>query len=615
MLFLERITFAFAVGVLMMSVPNSGAAAPLRFAAAEMPKPDPCLPFITQTYEWLNENLPEGATFRYYSVQALEEAVLKREVDVVLSEAGVVGRLRLDGARPLFSAVSARHPEPKRSQGSVFFVRTESDIKRIADLKEKSLVATAPNDFTGFQAALGEIVRRGYDPEHFFSRVIFIGTFSKKSQQEVVQDVLHGRADAGVVRTCFIEDLEKSLGQKLDLRVVEPRSRDDGFACSRSTDLYPNWTISSVPSLPAEKLRLVMTTLLAMPKTEDGMFWSVASDFSAVDRLMHDLKIGPYENLRRWSWARVWEAYAPLICCAILAVVFLLFHAWRTSRLLAQRTDQLEAAFAERERLKSNARALENKFEKMQRSTTVGQLSNIFVHELKQPLQSIGCFSHGLLRLLDTKADKPELLRQGLERIEAEVQQAGGIIERVRRYAKGRATDLKPCDLRVLALESLALARHSFGSVRFDVHDQIKDGRSCMRSGDALEFQFIFHNVIKNAAEAAMKTDMPEVSLQLLLAEDGQNFVAIVEDNGPALSDGDFERLNLPLQSSKPDGLGLGLVVVRSLLEKYRGRISFQKRRDGKSGIRAVVALSLDDRAAAVNTMENLEGEDLDAQH
>ena len=106
-----------------------------------------------------------------------------------------------------------------------------------------------------------------------------------------------------------------------------------------------------------------MTTLLAMPKTEDGMFWSVASDFSAVDRLMHDLKIGPYENLRRWSWARVWEAYAPLICCAILAVVFLLFHAWRTSRLLAQRTDQLEAAFAERERLKSNSHELIVPFE------------------------------------------------------------------------------------------------------------------------------------------------------------------------------------------------------------------------------------------------------------
>lgn len=136
-----------------------------------------------------------------------------------------------------------------------------------------------------------------------------------------------------------------------------------------------------------------------------------------------------------------------------------------------------------------------------------------------------------------------------------------------------------------------------------------------MRSGDALEFQFIFHNVIKNAAEAAMKTEMPEVSLQLLLAEDGQNFVAIVEDNGPALSESDFERLNLPLQSSKPDGLGLGLVVVRSLLEKYRGRLSFEKRRDGRSGIRAVVVLSLDDRVAAVNTMENLEGEDLDAQH
>ena len=49
--------------------------APLRFAAAEMPKPDPCLPFITETYKWVEKHWPDGATFRYYDVTSLEKAV------------------------------------------------------------------------------------------------------------------------------------------------------------------------------------------------------------------------------------------------------------------------------------------------------------------------------------------------------------------------------------------------------------------------------------------------------------------------------------------------------------------------------------------------------------
>lgn len=553
-----------------------------------MPKPDPCLPFITQTHAWLDAHLPEGATFRYYAVDELEKAVLNREVDIVLSEAGVVGRLRLDGARPLFSAVSERHPNPHRSQGSVFFVREDSPINSIAALKGVQLAATARSDFTGFQAAMGEIVRRGHDPRRFFKDVAFVGTSSKSSQQAVVSEVLNQHADAGVVRTCFIEDLEKSMGTTLPLRVLDPRPKD-GFACRRSTDLYPNWTISSVPSLSAESLRQVMASLLAMPKTDDGMYWSVASDFSSVDRLMHDLQIGPYKSLREWSWTRFWRDYGVFIAAAALALLFLLFHAWRTDHLLRIRTSDLEAAFSERERLKANSAALEKKFDRLQRTTTVGQISNMFVHELKQPLQSIGCFSHGLLRLLDTNRDKPELLRQGLERIEKEVQQAGSIIDRVRLYAKGRAADAKPCDLRELARQSLALVEQSCPGVEFKWLEAA-DEAPIMTLGDALEFQCIFHNLLKNAAEAALKAECPTV---MLFVSANDDFTAVVEDNGPSLSPAEFEQLNLPLRSSKPDGLGLGLVVVRSLLERYCGRLVFESRGAAQSGIRAVVMLPL----------------------
>ena len=113
--------------------------APLRFAAAEMPKPDPCLPFITETYKWVEKHWPDGATFRYYDVTSLEKAVQNREIDIVLTEAGAAARLRSEGARPFLTAVSKRHPNPASSQGSVIFVRSDNEnVQKIADLHRVS---------------------------------------------------------------------------------------------------------------------------------------------------------------------------------------------------------------------------------------------------------------------------------------------------------------------------------------------------------------------------------------------------------------------------------------------------------------------------------------------
>lgn len=592
--------FLFTGAALLTAL--SAAAAPLRFAAMEMPKPDPCLPFITETHAWLNENYPEGATFRYYALADLEKAVRNREVDVVLTEAGVAGRLRFDGARPLFSAVSQRHKDPKRSQGSVFFVRDDSSVETVAQLRGRSLSATTPNDFTGFQVAMGELVRRNYNPDGFFRKVHFIGTASKKSMQDVVNEVLNGKADAGVVRTCFLEDLEKMMGQFLPLRVVEPRD-DPTFACKRSTELYPNWTISSVPSLPASELREVMALLLAMPPTKDGMYWSVASDFSAVDKLMQDLHIGPYEELREWTWRRVWDEYGIYIMAVLAAVALGALHQWRTSHLLTRRTEELQAAFDEKVALHHKIQNQERRFEKLQRSTAVGQMSNMFVHELKQPLQTISCFSHGLLRTMETGKEHPELLREGLEKIETEVHHAGEIIERVRNYAKGRDAERKPCDLYAMASETVKALRQKDPRVQWTVSG---DAIPFVLPADDLECNFIFHCLLKNAAEAscANRDTSPAVSVRFHTDEKG--FEVEIVDSGPRLSDEDFERLTTPLSSSKTDGMGLGLTVTRSLLEKYRATLKFERL---DRGVRTILQFPADaegreEEQASKNTEE-----------
>ena len=58
---------------------GAAASAPLRFAATEMPRPDPCMPFITETSAWLQKHWPDGVTFRYYTVSDMEKAVQNRE--------------------------------------------------------------------------------------------------------------------------------------------------------------------------------------------------------------------------------------------------------------------------------------------------------------------------------------------------------------------------------------------------------------------------------------------------------------------------------------------------------------------------------------------------------
>ena len=556
---------AAAASMLISAVASAD---PIRFGAMRMPAPDPCMPFITDTYLWLNSSFPDGATFKYYEVSELEQAVRNREVDVVLTEAGIVGRLRLDGATPIFSAVSARHPDPKRSQGAVFFVRSDrEDLGSIANLKNKVLSATAKDDFTGYQAAMGELVRRSYIPSHFFSDIKFVGTSSKSSMKEVVESVVKGDSDVGIVRTCFIEDLSRLEGRALPVKVVEPRN-DPSFACMRSTELYPNWTISSVPSLSASDVRKVMEILLGMPKTRDGMYWSAAYDFSSVDRLMKALNAGPFEDAYGWTLRRIYTEFETEIKLVALFVILASLHYWRTSFLLRRRTKELQDVFSEKERLMEEARDSNLRFEKLQRSMAVSQMSSMFAHELKQPLHAISCISHGLKSLIDKDSGRKELMVKSLEKIGQEVNRADGVINRVRNYAKGRDSDRKKCSL-------VGILKEAVGLVRTIIAVEIEASSSLCLMADSLELQVAFYNLISNAVEASLNNASPRVVVRA--RAEAEVFLLEIEDNGVEVSDDDFKRMTTPLSSSKSDGLGLGIMLTKSILEKYRGRLYFIK--------------------------------------
>lgn len=120
----------------------------------------------------------------------------------------------------------------------------------------------------------------------------------------------------------------------------------------------------------------------------------------------------------------------------------------------------------------------------------------------------------------------------------------------------------------------------------------VDDGQSAPFEGDELEIQLILINVVKNACEAALQANVPAVIVKCGRSNSGcDDFVIRVSDNGPAIKDETFFAMGVPLVTTKPTGLGLGLVIVKGLLERYRGTLGFE--RNELNGISAVITLPL----------------------
>ena len=204
----------FAVLTLFLSVVSSSYAAdrPIRFGISTFAAHSVNLPIIPAT-ETLLENLlgEENIVFETLPVEILSERVKQGAFDMTLTSAGAFRRMAIEGAgvRDLATAASRRVPNPNFAEGSVFFVRNDSPIQTIEDLRGKSVAANHEKGFSGWQTALGELARRGLNPQHFFSRA----DFTNHDMAEVIRRVEDGRNDAGVVRTCFMEAMNLTLSR------------------------------------------------------------------------------------------------------------------------------------------------------------------------------------------------------------------------------------------------------------------------------------------------------------------------------------------------------------------------------------------------------------------
>lgn len=215
------------------------------------------------------------------------------EVDYFISTSGVSRRNLSEGSRDLLTITDSRFPDPNKSYGSLFFTRRDSGIKRLKDMRGRTLVANHPNGPYSYLVGMGEIERAGYDATAFFKSQRFL----MQSAEDVVQAVLDGRADVGVVASCILEDFFPADSEAR--RKLEPVALKATTPCMRSTDQHPNWTLSAVRGADPETTREVVLTLLGMPASPDGVRWSITTDFQSTDRVFRRLRRHERKKLQR----------------------------------------------------------------------------------------------------------------------------------------------------------------------------------------------------------------------------------------------------------------------------------------------------------------------------
>ena len=227
----------------------------------------------------------------------------------------------------------------------------------------------------------------------------------------------------------------------------------------------------------------------------------------------------------------------------------------------------------ERRRATDALRALQMDLAHANRIAAMGQLSASIAHEINQPLSGIITNASTCQRML---AMEPADLGGALETVRRtlrDAHRASEVITRLRSLFSKSEAAVEAVDLSESTREVLALSRSELQrglvDVRMDLDDSLPPAR-----GDRVQLQQVILNLILNARDAMNGVnDRPRRLVLETKRGEGGCVCLKVQDSGIGIAPGEADKLFQPFYSTKRDGMGMGLSISRSIIERHDGRL------------------------------------------
>jgi PAS domain S-box-containing protein len=227
----------------------------------------------------------------------------------------------------------------------------------------------------------------------------------------------------------------------------------------------------------------------------------------------------------------------------------------------------------ERKRASEALREAQMQLAHANRVATMGQLTASIAHEVNQPIAATVTNAEAALRFLNARRPDLDEVREALGWIVRDGDRAGAVLGRIHALIKGAPQRNERVEMSAAIREVIELTRSEAMKNGVMVQTDFGDDLPLV-PGDRVELQQVILNLILNALEAMSATS--EGSRKILITTgktESDEVLVAVHDSGPGLDPAHPEDLFKAFHTTKPNGLGLGLSICRSIIEGHRGRL------------------------------------------
>jgi PAS domain S-box-containing protein len=232
-----------------------------------------------------------------------------------------------------------------------------------------------------------------------------------------------------------------------------------------------------------------------------------------------------------------------------------------------------------RRRAEEQAAAQAEKAQVTSRLMTMGEMASSVAHELNQPLTAIINYCNAMVSRVQGGGIERDDLVAALRKTSRQAERAGQIIKRIRAFVKRSEPQRQPAQARQIVEDAVELAGIELRRRKISIHTYVAQHLPELMVDPILIEQVVL-NLVKNAAEAIDHAGLPperrDIELRVLprhTADEGGVIEFSVIDHGPGLREEVIDRLYEAFFSTQAEGLGIGLLLCRSIVESHRGRI------------------------------------------
>jgi two-component system sensor kinase FixL len=228
---------------------------------------------------------------------------------------------------------------------------------------------------------------------------------------------------------------------------------------------------------------------------------------------------------------------------------------------------------SDRRTAEEDARRRREELSHSARLSTIGELTSGIAHEINQPLTAIVNFAEACLRMVRAGTADPQRLENALEQIAAQGQRAGHITRQLRRLARRGERGHVEADINRLVDDMLGLVKNELKTNDIRLSLMLDDSLPAVEC-NRIQVEQVVLNLVRNAMDVLEEGERETRDLIIRTrGDDAGGIVIEVEDSGGGFGEAGTERIFETFFTTKPEGVGMGLSISRTIIEDHGGRL------------------------------------------